>query len=107
MRIDFYHIDLLKDTLKLQKVKVIDTESNTATHYSQNMKSKDVNKDSFNLSKDYLDIKGALDTDNSEDSKEFVSEDTLSSLKNSISSDDYNINSKALAMSLIKYIERS
>lgn len=108
MRIDFYHVDLLKNDDKVKKIKSIDAECSTSTSYNYDAKNSKFTKDSFNFTKDYLDIKNLLDIDREAltDDDEFLSEKDLSNLKKSISSNDYKINSKALSMSLIKYIER-
>ena len=109
MRIDFYHVDLLKNDDKVKKIKSIDAECSTSTSYNYDAKNSKFTKDNFNFTKDYLDIKNLLDIDRealTDDADEFLSEKDLSNLKKSISSNDYKINSKALSMSLIKYIER-
>lgn len=107
MRIDFYHINLLKDTLKLKEINTVDVDCNTTTNYNLMSQSDNTKKDSLNLSKDYLDINNMLDMDESNDDEgTFLSEEDLSKLRKSIKNNEYNINLKALSMSLIKYIER-
>lgn len=106
MRIDFYHVDLLKNEAKVKKITSIDAECSTSTNYNYDAKNSKFIKDNFNFTKDYLDIKNLLDIDGEALTDEFLSEKDLSGLKESISNNNYKINSKALSMSLIKYIER-
>lgn len=106
MRIDFYHVDLLKNEAKVKKITSIDAECSTSTNYNYDAKNSKFIKDNFNFTKDYLDIKNLLDIDGEALTDEFLSEKDLSDLKESISNNNYKINSKALSMSLIKYIER-
>ena len=106
MRIDFYHVDLLKNEAKVKKITSIDAECSTSTNYNYDAKNSKFIKDNFNFTKDYLDIKNLLDIDGEALTDEFLSEKDLSDLKESIFNNNYKINSKALSMSLIKYIER-
>lgn len=108
MRIDFYHVDLLKDVSKLKEISTIDVECNTTTNYNLMAKSDDSKKDNLRFTQDYLEIKNMFDLDETlaDNEQTFLSDDDLSKLKKSILNNEYNINIKALSMSLIKYLER-
>lgn len=108
MRIDFYHINLLKNTERVKKVNTIDTECNTATNYNHSSKAAKLKKNNSYLIQDYLNINDMLnlEDDSLEDKDDFLSDEEFSRLKKSISNDEYVVNLKALSMSLIKYIER-
>ena len=109
MRIDFYHINLLKNTDRVNKVSTIDTDSNTTTYYNLNSKTNESKKNDSYLIRDYLNINNILnlEDDLSEEKDSFLSEEEFYRLKKSISNNEYIVNLKALSMSLIKYIERS
>lgn len=111
MRIDFFHVDLLpKSSIK----GVSDVYSNCGVHtdFNSNEQFKNIKKNKKEDSKYHHDILKELYKNNStkydlsgEDIK-FISEDDLFNLKQSIESNKYNINTKALLISLIKYTER-
>lgn len=109
MRIDFYHVNLLKNTDRVNKVSTIDTECNTATNYNPNFKADKSKKDNSYFIQDYSNINNMLnlEDDSLENEDDFLSNEEFSRLKKSILNNEYVVNSKALSMSLIKYIERS
>lgn len=108
MRIDFYHIDLTKDIKSLKEINSIDTSCNTVTNYSLTTKSNKFDNTDYCLFKDCSEITNLFDSEKelTYKDKEFFSESDLKNLKEVILKNEYNINLKALSMSLVKYIER-
>ena len=111
MRIDFFHVDLLpKSSIK----GVSDVYSNCGVHtdFNPNKQFKTTKKGKQEDHKYYNDILKELYKDNLakddllDENIQFISEDDLFNLKQSIESNKYNINTKALLISLIKYTER-
>lgn len=108
MRIDFFHVDLLNKSLKVKKVVNVDTDFDTSTRFDTSSEANRTQKNNIKPSKDYLDIQNKLYSSNFQngDENEYISDDDLFNLKDSIKNNQYKINTKALSLSLIKHMER-
>lgn len=112
MRIDFFHVNLLDKSLEIKGVSDVDTNCNTSSQYNYGSEASRTQKSHIQYTRDYLDIQDKLHTNPSKNNtssseEEFISDEDLLNFKKNIKNNEYSINTKALSLSLIKYMERN
>lgn len=113
MKINFFHINSTNKSLKVNRVSKVDISlDNTTSTNSHRNNLNDVTRGDFQKKslQDYIDINNKLyskdDESSDSNNKHFLSYEDLANLKESISNNEYEVNTKALSLGLLRYIER-